>query len=136
MLNPLCSLARNPDGSLVRPTPYEINSAYSAGLALAAGAVLLLGVVLAIVHLRRSSSPLTIGCVAISGLSMALHPLWTVDTRSGDCGSMQVLFSFIVLGIVTTAVSVQLILFLLARGGRWTAECRDYDDHFLPPAHH
>jgi len=129
MLMPLCSLARNSDGSFVRPTAYEINEAQAEALTLAAGAVLIVGLVIAFVRLRRHwSRPAAWLAVAGMGL-MALHPLWTVSTTGGDCGILQVEASWVVLGLLAVIAAGQLLLLCWRR--RDTAEDEDYDDRRL-----
>jgi protein-S-isoprenylcysteine O-methyltransferase Ste14 len=132
MLLPLCSPARNPDGSLVRPTIFEINAAESERLAIVAGAVVAFSVLLALTQQKRASAKLAVGLVILGALLTSLHPLWTVDTRSGDCGELQVLASWVVAGVQVVLVGAQLVLLLW----RWdtTTERVDYDERTPRPA--
>jgi hypothetical protein len=127
MLMPLCSLARNPDGTLVRPTAYEINAAMSQQLALAAGAVLLVAVVFAAAQWRHPSVRRAIVCVIVGALAMAIHPLWTVETNGGDCGAMQVLCSWLVLGLEVALIGLQL-MFRVWRSDTGNPERTDYKE--------
>jgi surface polysaccharide O-acyltransferase-like enzyme len=52
----LCSLARNPDGTLVRPTAYEINHAQVTDALYASAAVLAVGLLFAIGLRRRPAA--------------------------------------------------------------------------------
>jgi hypothetical protein len=57
---------------------------------------------------------------------MVFHPIWTVSTRSGDCGTMRYLFSFVVAGLIGLFVIVQVLLLLGRRDD--SAMRADYED--------
>ena len=124
----LCSPARNPDGTLVRPTVYEINHAIVVQLILAAAAVGAVVLLLALVQRRRPSGRRAFGVAGVGILFMLMHPLWTVSTIGGDCGELQVLCSWAVLGVELVLVGVQLVL-LVWRPGAADPDRIDYDDH-------
>ena len=73
MVNLLCSLARNPDGSLVRPTTYEINAAVSNQLALAALGLLVILLLVGIMDYRIRSRRSMLVLSAVGIFLMALH---------------------------------------------------------------
>ena len=120
MVWPLCSIARNPDGSFVRPTPYEVNGAETLVLTLAAVGVLVVILRLAWARRWRPASPAVAWLAGAGVVLMALHPLWTVSTIGGDCGELQVDASWVVLGLLAGIVAAQLVL--LVSGRREVAE--------------
>ena len=65
-------------------------------LAIVAGALLALSIALAIgqylAHRKLSATALSLVCIIIT----MFHPVWTVSTRSGDCGVMRHFFSWVV----------------------------------------
>jgi uncharacterized membrane protein YedE/YeeE len=123
----LCSPARNPDGSFVQPSIYAINEAQSERLAVFTLAILTVGIILAIAQSRRSFARPSKWCAGIGAALMALHPLWTVPTNGGDCGILQVEFSWIVLGLQGVLVGLQLV-FLLWRRDAANQNREDYAD--------
>lgn len=123
----LCSLARNPDGTLVRPTAYEINHEQVMEALFASLAVLAVGLVFAIAFRRRPAAGASAVCIGIAVLLMAVHPLWTVSTDDGDCGALQADCSWFVLGLQGALVGLQVVL----RLWRWDTsnpDRADYDD--------
>ena len=58
---------------------------------------------------------------------MLVHPLWTVSTIGGDCGELQVLCSWAVLGVELALVGVQLVLLVWRRDAA-NPDRIDYDD--------
>jgi hypothetical protein len=128
MLSPLCSLARNPDGTFVRPTAYEINAAISNKLALAALGLFAIGLFVAFVtyrvRLRRTGLVLAAG----GALLMALHPAWMVSMSGGDCGALRQDCSWIVLGLMGAFVGINLVLLACPTPDRDIPNRLDYDD--------
>jgi hypothetical protein len=126
----LCSLARNPDGTPIRPTPYEINA--EAVLNLFAGAVILLlvGLIIAIIGFRLTSRRSTLGGATIGTIFMVFHPIWTASTTGGDCGELQVICSWAVLGVQGLVAGVQLVLLIWPLGD--PSQRTDFDDQFRP----
>ena len=130
MLIPLCSLARNPDGSVVHPTPYEINGPMSENLALTAVGVLAIVVVMAVVVFRVRARGAGIALAALGTVIMLLHPAWTVSMYDGDCGIMRVFCSWLVLSLFVSFLAIQLIV--LAWPAKNLLQRIDYDDQFGP----
>jgi len=128
MVSPLCSLARNPDGTFIRPTPYEINAAISNQLALAALGLFAIGLFVAIltyrVRSRRTGLALAIG----GALLMTVHPAWMVSMSSGDCGALRQDSSWLVLGLMGALVGANLILLAWPSSDRDLPNRLDYDD--------
>ena len=122
----LCSLARNPDGTLVRPTAYEINSETVVRLLLAAAAVAAAALLLAFVQRNRPGGHRAFVCWMVGVPVLIVHPIWTVSTDSGDCGALQVLASWAVLGIQLAVVAAQIVVMLWRRDS--AADRMDYDD--------
>jgi len=129
VITPLCSLARNPDGSFVQPTAYEINDAISSKLAFAALGLAMVGFVLAIIHhrLRRRKSGL--GLALAGAAIMLLHPRWTVSTSGGDCGLLRVECSWLVLFLLGGFLGIHLVLLVWPAKERDGPDRLDYDDH-------
>jgi len=128
MVNLLCSLARNPDGSLVRPTTYEINAAVSNQLALAALGLLVILLLVGIMDYRIRSRRSMLVLSAVGIFFMALHPAWTVSMSGGDCGELRQDSSWLVLGLMCTFLAVSLVLLLWPDRRRDDPERQDYDD--------
>jgi hypothetical protein len=126
----LCSLARNPDGTLVRPTAYEINHEQVMNALYASVAVLAVGLLFVIASHRRPATGATAWCLGIALFLMAIHPLWTVPTDGGDCGDLQADCSWLVLGLQGALVGLQLVL-RLWRWDRDNPDRVDYDDRCI-----
>ena len=122
----LCSLARNPDGTLVRPTAYEINHETVVGLFIAAAAVAAVALLLAFVQRNRPGGHRAYVCWMVGVPFLIIHPIWTMGTDTGDCGALQVLASWAVLGIQLAAVAAQIVVVLWRRDS--AADRMDYDD--------
>ena len=128
MLMPLCSLARNPDGSLRRPTAYEINATEVHNLLIAAVVTLALIFVLAGVQYMRNRRGMGFVFGLMGLLLMAIHPSRTISTDTGDCGGFQAIASWLVTGILGAFLLIQLCV--LRRSGtddRWHRA--DYGDY-------
>ena len=109
------------------PTRTELNIQASNCLAGAALIGLLLAVVIGLAHRRRPTKMFAVLCGMIGAAVMAVHPVWTVPTDTGDCGLLRVWASWAVLGVEGLFVAAQLLL-LIERRDSGKAERRDYDD--------
>jgi hypothetical protein len=95
-------------------------------LALVAAGLLALSISLAIAKYVSRGNLSSIAFSLIGVALMVFHPIWTVSTRSGDCGTMRYLFSFVVAGLIGLFVIVQVLLLLGRRDD--SAMRADYED--------
>jgi disulfide bond formation protein DsbB len=114
------------------PTQTALNVQASNELAIVAGAFLLVSIGLTIVQRYRHPDSVSFRASLLAIILMAAHPAWTVSVRSGDCGMMRQVFSWVVAGILALVVLGQLVclVFGLNRGNSQAQQ--DYDDKFRP----
>lgn len=124
----LYSPARNPDGSLVRPTEFEVNDSISTKLALAALALVVVGSLLALLQYRARRRRSGLLLAVVSAAIILLHPRWTVSDRGGDGGELRVDASWIVLGVLGTFLGIQIELLIWTLKERDGPNRLDYDD--------